>query len=377
VIAGAEARDHAAVFPAEEIRVLAAQGWLGLRAEPTTGGEREGESARSTLATLLAVSEFARACASIGLLIGLHNLLVCDAVAEHALDPMRGEFLSRLARGEWLGAAAFADPMTARSSGAAAVAVRSGDGFILSGAKSFVPGAAGADLFLVYAFLGEGPGDARHAHRERCLLLVPRDAEGVSVDPPDPLVGVRASGTATVHFDGCRIRGRQRLAPSGWARGIARGILAAADLVVAAQAVGIAEAAFEKAVRQAQEREPSGSLVGSHESIQFKIADMRVMIDAATLFVMRAARARDARDPGFAYEAAQAKAFAGRAAVKVADEAIQIHGGAGSLAGHGIERHWRDAKTTELNPSTRETAMLAVARHLLDEADGGSGRLRG
>jgi hypothetical protein len=360
VMPGAEARDSAAVFPAEEIRALGSQGWLGMRGVGGAGG---------SLATLLTVSEFSRACASIGLLIGLHSLLVHDAIERHGSPETRGSFLSRLSRGDLLGAAATSDPMTAPSAGAsAAVAVRSGAGYVLRGVKSFVPGAIGADLFLVYAFLEEGGGEGRHARRERCILIVPRETEGLLIDPPDRLVGVRASGAATIRFEGCLVPDSRRLAPDARARTVAKDLLACADLVVAAQAVGIAEAAFEKAARHAQEREPGGGLVGGHEAVQFKIADMKTSIETSRLLVQRAAITLDARDPDFAYCAAQAKAFAGRGAVEVADDAIQIHGGAGSLAGHGIERHWRDAKTTELNPSTRESALLEVARHLLDEA---------
>lgn len=358
---GAAERDRIGVFPAEEIRNLAARGWLGRR------GASEGDG---SLAPLLAVTEFSRACASVGLLVGLHDLLVHRAVARYASREAQDAFLARLGRGEVFGAAAFPDPMMEQPAGGlAAAATRSGSGYVLRGVKSFVPGAIGADLFIVYAFL-DGAGAERHGRRERCLLIVPRAAEGLSIDPPDALVGVRASGTATIRFDECPVPESFRLAPGAWARAIAKEMLACADLVVAAQAVGIAEAALEKAVRHAQERESSGGLVGGHESVQFKIADMRTSIEASRLFVQRAAIALDADDPGFAYCAAQARGFAARGAVEVADDAIQIHGGAGSLAGHGIERHWRDAKTTELNPSTRESALLEVARHLLEEARG-------
>jgi alkylation response protein AidB-like acyl-CoA dehydrogenase len=381
---GAEERDRSATFPADPLRALAAQGWMGMRGN--------GEAATcSTLATLLAVAEFSSACASTGLLIGLHNLVVLDAIRTYGSDTARCDYLPRLARGEMLGAPAFPDPQPTRHPVApAAHAVRSGDGFVLRGAKSFVPGAVGAGLFLVYAFLDqvaplarpepitrpEPPGrpdpparpeSFEPPHRDRVLLLVPRDTDGVSVDPPDPLVGVRACGAATVRFNECMIPASHQVAASSAARKIAREFLAAAEMVVSAQAIGIGEAAFGKAARRALESESNGNLTASREAVQFKIADMRVALDASILLLQRAARARDAGDRAFAYTAAQAKAFAGRAAVRIADDAIQIHGGEGSLAGHGIERHWRDAKTTELNPSTRESALLLVARHLLVE----------
>jgi alkylation response protein AidB-like acyl-CoA dehydrogenase len=130
--------------------------------------------------------------------------------------------------------------------------------------------------------------------------------------------------------------------------------------------VGIASAVFEKIVARASEREPSGSPIGARQPIQWKLADMLLQLDAARLLSLRAASACDRGEP-FAYEAFQAKVFAGRAAARIADEAIQVLGGSGAIQDGGVERHWRDAKTTELNPISREAAQLAIARHLLEE----------
>jgi alkylation response protein AidB-like acyl-CoA dehydrogenase len=352
---GAADRDVNRAFPAEELRALGRRGWFAARLGADEGGLGLDETA-SALATI----EFSRACASIGLLLGFHNAVVVEALVRFASDELRSRWLPAVVRGEALGAVAFSDPSTVDPSMRAAEAIHEKDRIRLDGIKAFVPGASGADLFLVYAFADSGG----RAPRPRTLLFVSRETEGLTVAPPDPLVGVRASGTATVRFKACLLDPSCALVGDGRTR--VRELLAAADLVVAAQAVGIGTAAVERAVVRANEREASGALVGSRQGVQFMIADMLTTLDASRLLVLRAASAR-ARGGSFAYEAAQAKAYAGRAAVRIADSAIEMLGGAGSLADFGIERHWRDAKTTELNPDTRESALLHIARHLLEE----------
>jgi alkylation response protein AidB-like acyl-CoA dehydrogenase len=352
---GAADRDVHRAFPAEELKELGRRGWLAARL-----GTDEGGLGLDPIASALATSEFSRACASIGLLLGFHNAVAVDALVRFASVEVRSRLLPAVARGELFGAAAFADPSAVDPLARPAEAILEGDRIRLDGIKLFVPGATGADFFLVYAFADRGG----RAPRSRTLLVVPRDTPGLAVGPPDPIVGVRASGTATVRFEGCVLPGSAALVGDG--RALGRELLAAADLVVAAQAVGIATAAVARAAARANERDATGSLVGSHQGVQFMIADMLTSLDASRLFVQRAAAAWD-QGTGFAYEAAQAKAHAGRSAVRIADAAIQILGGAGSLTDYGIERHWRDAKTTELNPSTREAALLLVARSLLEE----------
>lgn len=352
---GAAGRDIDRSFPAAELKELGRRGWLGARLSADAGGLGLDE-----VSSALVFAELSRACASIGLLLGFHNAVFLDALVRFASDEVRAHWLARVARGEALGAIAFTDPSAVDPKAHALEAILDGDRIRLNGTKAFVPGAVGADLFLVYAFADSGG----KAPRARTLLFVPRETAGLSIGTADPLVGVRASGTATVRFDGCELPVSHALPGDG--RKMARELLAAADLVVASQAVGIAAAAVERATARANERDSTGAMVGSYQGVQFMIADMLTSLDASRLFVLRAACARE-HEGAFAYEAAQARAHAGHAAVRIADAAIQILGGAGSLTDYGIERHWRDAKTTELNPATRETALLIVARRLLEE----------
>lgn len=377
---GAEGRDRSAAFPSEEIRALARRGYLGMTGDPSHGGQ-----GWDRLAASLVLIELARGCASTALVVGFHALVVCEAISRSASSALKSRHLPSLLRGESLGALAMSDPSALGAPPDPATAWTEGDRLILRGSRESVPGATAADLFLVYAQVGSeqdggdagvprtrrettgvGASSAADASpRRRALLLVPRGTPGLRIGPGSPPFGVRAAGVADVRFDECVVPSDQELAPPGEPRAVSGPILADADLVVASQAVGIAEEAFEKAVVRTKERDASGAHVGSRQSIQWKLADMQVLLDAARLFCLRAAIAADRGEAGYAREAAQAKCFAGRAAARIADEAVQVFGSAGAIADGGIERHWRDAKTTELNPTSREAALLSMARSLL------------
>ena len=309
-----------------------------------------------------AIAAMAESCASAGLLLGFHLLVVSEGLRRFGTAELRDAYLDRLSSGGMLGSAAYPDPV---HGDAAAEAHLEGSTYVLNGSKAFVPGAAGAGIFLVYAFSGDGGG---RTPRSRVVLAVPRDLDGVTIGESEELVGVRASGTARVHFDSVAVPLINRLGDADEGRAVLRSLMPFADLAVASQATGIAAASVAKAVARANEREPNGSLVGSRQHIHFMVAEMLLSLDAARLLLKRAAEAVGGGDRDFSYAAAQARVQAGRAAVQIADATIQILGGAGSLADFGIERHWRDAKTTELNPSTREIALLLTARYLIEES---------
>lgn len=357
VAPGAVDRDASCAFPSGELRCLGGRGFLGPTVEAVYGGQ-----GLDTVSALLAVTEISKACASTGLLAGFHTLVVEPLLAMRGSAELRHGSLPALARGECLTALAMTDPPTPADGPAYAFADE--DHVLLRGAKSFVPGALAAELFLVYARWGESPTGGG---RRRVLLLVPRDTPGLQVGPADPIFGVRAAGVAPVRFNNCRLAFSNLLGEAEDARSLSGVVLAPANLAVAGQAVGIAMAIADKIVARASEREPSGSPVGARQPIQWKLADMQLQLDAARLLSLRAAAACDRGEP-FDYEALQAKVFAGRAAARIADEAIQVFGGTGAIRDGGVERHWRDAKTTELNPVSREAAQLAISRHLLEEA---------
>jgi alkylation response protein AidB-like acyl-CoA dehydrogenase len=355
---GAAERDATGAFPRQELQRLGEEGLLGLRVPRELGG-----SPRDSLSSVLAIAAVSEADASVGLLLGFHNLVVCEAIREAASSECREKLLPELAGGAHLGALALYDAQTSGETFVPAAALAEAGGFRIDGEKPLVPGARGAGGFLLYA---RGASEAgRRTKRPRIVLYVPRSLAGVEVDEPSRIFGVRASGACRVRFAGCRVEGSMRLFADDDGRGAARALLSAADLVVAAQAVGIATAAFEKATARALEKPGGGESVSGRQSVQWKLADMGTFLEAATLLLLRAASAQERGDP-YAYEAAQAKAFAGRAAVRVAENAMLITGALGAITDFGVERHWRDAMTTEMNPSTRDETLLAVARALLE-----------
>lgn len=356
VAPGAVERDASCALPRAELRTLGEHRCLGLTLGPAFGGR-----GLDMVSAHLAVTEIAKSCASTGLLVGFHELVVGSLIAARGRQEVRAAWLPGLSSGELLGALAMTDPPHAADRPAQAFA--EGDHVTLHGAKFFVPGAVAADLFLVYARWGEGSASGG---RRRVLVLVPRDTPGLEIGPADAIFGARAAGVATVRFDNAHVPQTFLIGDPEDARSLSGVVLAPANLAVASQAVGIAAAIAEKIIARASEREPSGSPVGARQPIQWKLADMRLQLDAARLLALRAAAACDRGEP-FAYEALQAKIFAGRAAARIADEAIQVFGGTGAIRDGGVERHWRDAKTTELNPISREAAQLSVARYLLEE----------
>jgi butyryl-CoA dehydrogenase len=352
-------RDESASFPHEELKRMASEGLLSLGAPATSGG-----SGRDTISICLAIAAVSEADASIGLLIGFHNL-VCDLLSRAASPEARDELLPGLLGRGGLAALALYERGPGGPGFEPAVVHPEEGGFRVSGAKPHVPGARGAEGFLVYARTADA-GRAGRA-RSRVMLYVPRTTPGVVVEEPERIFGVRSSGACRVRFDDCRVPERWRLfAGAADPRDASRALLSSADLVVAAQAVGIGAAAFEKARVRAHQKGSDGETIGSRQSVQWKIADMATYLDAARLILLRAASAAD-RGELYAYEAAQAKVFAGRAAVRIAEGAMLIAGASGAITDFGVERHWRDAMTTEMNPSTRDETMLAVARTLVEE----------
>lgn len=353
LVPASEKRDAEGRFPSEEIASLGAHGVLGLALPAGVGG-----GGMSLAAAAISLAEVSRCCASTGLVAGFHALVVSRLIFEQGSAALRERFLPGLARGEMLSALATADPPASKEDLPAACAQRAGEGWVLDGVKQYVTAAGEADLIAVYARVR---GEA-HA---RVLLLVEKGTRGFHAGAVDPLFGVRAAGVAPIRFEGCSVPHEFQIGDEGPARERSSRLFALANLAVASQAVGIATAAFEKAVARASQQEPSGSLLGSRQPYQWKLADMKTSLDASLLFLVRAAEAVEAGDGG--YEAAQAKAYAGRSAARIADEAVQVFGGSGAITDGGVERHWRDAKTTELNPTSRETALLWIARHLLEE----------
>jgi butyryl-CoA dehydrogenase len=345
------------VFPADAVRQLGEMGLLGVAVPPEWGG-----AGMDNVAYAVAMEEISRGCAGTGVIMSVNNSLYCDPLLKFGTDAQKERFLAPFARGEKLGAFALTEPMSGSDAAEMrTVAERKGKGYVLSGSKNFITNGPQADVMLVFAMT-----DKARRHKGISAFLVPADAAGFTRGKPDDKVGIRASGSCTVFFEGCVVPEEQRLGAEGDGFKIAMATLDGGRIGIAAQAVGIARAAFEEAVAYAKERKAFGQPIAQFQAIQFMLADMATSIDAARLLVLRAAAMKD-RGLRHTAESAMAKLFASEMSERVTSKAIQIHGGYGYVKEYDAERHWRDSRITEIYEGTSEIQRLVISAAVLKD----------
>src|SRR6476661_713879 len=351
----AEAIDREARFPRETVARMGELGLLGVAVPEAFGG-----SGGDTVGYVLAVEELARACASHAVIMSVNNSLYCDPVMKHGTPEQKARFLTPYASGHKLGCFALTEPEAGSdASNQSTLATRDGDAYVLRGRKVFVTNGREAAAALVF-----GQTDRAAGHRGISAFLVEKGTPGFTVVKTEDKLGIRASDTAELLFEGCRVPATQRLGEVGQGFRIALGALDGGRIGIAAQAVGIATAAYEAALAYARERKSFGVPIGQHQMVQWMLADMATTIEAARLLTLRAAWRKDA---GAAYgpEAAMAKLFAAETAMRVTTDAIQVHGGYGFIKEYQVERYFRDAKITQIYEGTSQIQKLVIARHLL------------
>jgi butyryl-CoA dehydrogenase len=348
-------REHR--FPKEIVARLGELGLLGVAVPETFGG-----AGMDTVSYALALEEIARACASTGVIMSVQNSLVCDPILASGNDEQRRRFLPGLASGKLIGCFALSEPEAGSDAAAQrTTAVRKGSGWILSGTKNFITNAPAADLVVVFAMT-----DPARGAKGISAFVVPTQTPGLTVGPPDDKLGIRGALSAQVFFTDCELPAEALLGGPGDGFKIAMRTLDGGRIGIAAQAVGIARAAFEDATRYALERKTFGQAIADHQAIQFKLADMSTEIDAARLLTWRAAAEKD-RGGRYTTASSMAKLFASEVANRVAREAVQVFGGYGYLTDFPVERHFRDAKITEIYEGTSEIQRLVIASSLLKE----------
>ncbi len=351
----AEAIDREARFPRETVTRMAELGLMGITVPEAYGG-----SGGDTVAYVLAVEELARACASHAVIMSVNNSLYCDPVLTHGTEEQKARFLTPFASGQKLGCFALTEPGAGSdASNQSTLAVPDGDGYVLDGRKIFVTNGREASTALVFAQTDRAAG-----HRGVSAFLVAKGTPGFTVVKAEDKLGIRASDTAELLLERCRVPAAGRLGEAGQGFKIALGALDAGRIGIAAQAVGIAVAAYEAAAAYARERKSFGVPIGQHQMVQWMLADMATAIEAARLLTLRAAWRRDSGAP-YGPEAAMAKLFASETAMRVTTDAIQVHGGYGFIKEYQVERHFRDAKITQIYEGTSQIQKLVIARHLL------------
>lgn len=350
----AAAADANAAFAPGHIETLAKFGAMGLNLPEAWGG-----AGASAVAIALAVAEFAAACAATASTVTAHYLAT-DSILLGGDDTLKSRYLPAAAEGRTLGAFALTEPGAGSDPGDMSMRAERGDGgYSLKGSKHFISNAGSADFLVVFA-----KTDPRAGYRGISAFIVDRDTPGVSTGPPEPTHGIRASHVFAVHFD-CVVPTENRIGDEGSGFRTALKVLDRGRVETAALALGIAGAALGAARDWAREREVSGQAVASFQGIRWMIADMATQLDAARLMTWRAARLRQ-RGERFTREAAMAKLYASEAAGRIADRALQIHGGYGYTSALPLERYVRDARILRIYEGTSEIQRNIVARFELD-----------
>ncbi len=310
------------------------------------------------------MEEIARVCAAFQICLSVHNSLVCGGIQKFASAEQKKKYLNKFASGEWIGAYSLSEPGAGSdAAGLTCAAELKGDHYVVNGTKAWVSSAGFADVFTVYVSTDKAKG----AKGISCLL-VHKDAEGFSLGNKEKKMGVRGSDTRELIFKDCKVPKSQLLGVENEGFKIAMSALDGGRIGIAAQSVGIAQAAFEESVAYAKERRQFGKPIAAFQAIQHKIADMSVGIDAARLLTWRAAAVL-ASGKRATREASSAKLFASEVANKTAYAAVQIHGGNGYSREFPVERYFREARVTEIYEGTSEIQRLVISRQVLKDSN--------
>lgn len=347
--------DEECRFPAETIVKMGELGLMGM-----TIPEEYGGAGLDTISYALAMEEIARGCAGTSTIMSVNNSLACDPIYKFGNEEQRRKYLIPLAKGEKLGCFCLTEPMSGSDAAAMqTTAELRGDCWVINGTKSFVTNGVHADLCVAFAVADKAKG-----HKGINAFLVEKSSPGLRMGKMEKKLGINASDTAELIFEDCRVPAENLLGEPGIGFRIAMAALDVGRIGIASQAVGIARAGYEESLRYSRERSQFGQKISEFQAIQWMLADMAVGIDAARLLVLRAAYLKD-RGQRFTTEASMAKLYASEMAMKVTTKAIQIHGGYGYIKEYPVERHFRDAKITEIYEGTSEIQRMIIANTVL------------
>ena len=349
--------DASGEFPLDFFRRAGEMGLAGVCVPEGDGG-----GGMDPIAYCIVIEEISRVCASSGVILSVNNSLVCDPLLQYADEEQKRQFLFPLASGAKLGCFALTEPEAGSDAGALRTVARpDGDAYVLDGSKVFITNGTHADLALVFATV-----DLEKKHRGITAFIVPTDTPGFKRGHHEYKLGVQASGTTQLFFESMRVPAAWRIGGEGEGFKIAMSTLDGGRIGISAQAVGIAQGAFEAALAYAKERRQFGRPIADFQAIQFYLADMAMELDAARLLVYKAAWAK-ATQKRYSLEAAQAKLYASEMAQRVTNKALQIHGGYGYTRDYDVERFFRDARITEIYEGTSEIQKLVISDWILRE----------
>ncbi len=344
-------------FPRETIKKMGELGLMGIEIPVEYGG-----AGLDTMCYVLALEEVSKADASHGTIMSVNNSLFCYGINKFGSKAHKEKYLAPVASGEKIGAYSLTEPQSGSDAGnMKTMAVADGDAYVINGRKSWVTSGPVADFIVLFAMV-----HPEQKHKGTSAFLIDTKQSGFERGKVEPKLGIRASATCEIFYDNYRVPASERMGVDGDGFKIAMSILDAGRIGIAAQALGIAQAAFEASVRYAQQREAFGSKIGEFQAIQWMLADMATRIEASRLLVYSAALKKQ-RGEKYSRDASMAKLYASETAMWVTTKAIQVHGGMGYSKELPLERYFRDAKITEIYEGTSEIQRLVIARETLKQ----------
>jgi butyryl-CoA dehydrogenase len=347
--------DQEARFPAETMKRLAEQDWMGIPYPVEFGG-----AGADYLSYVIVVEELSRACAATGFILECHTSLASYPLFKFGTEEQKRQWLTPLCKGEMLGAFALTEPGAGTDAAASStVAVLDGNQWVLNGSKIFISNSPVAGVIIVFAMTDKSKGT-----KGISAFIVPAGTPGLNIGKHLNKMGIRGSLTAEVFLQDCRIPKENILGGEGQGFKIAMMTLDAGRVGIAAQAVGIAQAALDESVKYSKERIQFGKPIGTFQAVQWMIADMATDVEASRFLTYHAAWCYDQGMP-YSKEAAMAKLFASETASRQTDRAVQVHGGIGYIKGTKVERLYRDAKITEIYEGTSEVMRMVISGNLL------------
>ena len=350
-------RDQTKEFPARILKKMGELGFMGMMIPPEYGGE-----GADTISYVLALSEIAYSCASTAVVMSVHNSIVCESIYHFGSENQKQRYLKPLAAGKIIGAFALTEPHAGSDPVAqTTTAVRDGDSYVINGVKRFISTGKNAGMVIVTA-----KTDETLRHKGISAFIVPRKTQGLIVGRTEDKMGLRASDTTDLLFEDCRVPAENLLGQEGDGFKIVMKGLDSGRIGIAAQSVGVAQAALDAAVKYAKERDQFGQKICKFQGLRWIIADMATEIEAARQLMLSAASMKD-RGEKYTAQASMAKLFASEMVNRITGKALQIHGGYGFIKEYPVERFFRDARVFTIYEGTSEIQRIVISDHVLKD----------
>ncbi|MCG8336199.1 MAG: acyl-CoA dehydrogenase [Proteobacteria bacterium] len=357
VASTAAERDKTKEFPMENFKKMGELGLMGMLIPPEYNGE-----GADTISYVLALSEVAYACASTAVVMSVHNSIVCESILKFGSEEQKKQYLPKLADADIIGAFALTEPQAGSDPVAqSTTAVRDGNDYIINGTKCFITSGKNSGMVIVTA-----KTDESQKHRGISAFIIDKGTPGMKVGEPEDKMGLRASDTTDVIFENCRVPEENMLGSEGQGFMIAMAGLDCGRIGIAAQSVGVAEAAFDAAVDYAKKREQFGQKISKFQGLRFIIADMATEIEAAKQLMYAAAAMKDCGEK-FTLQASMAKLYASEMVNRITAKAVQMHGGYGFIKDYPVERYYRDARVFTIYEGTSEIQRVVISNQVLND----------